>query len=235
MSESCNHNQQNDMKKMCISKVPIFNHLEHKEMLEILKLSRQMKYQKGEHIYFDGDQSEYLYIVHIGRVKIYNIFESGKEQLLRILEPGEFMGELALFSNKVLDNYAEALENTEICAIHQSDMQTLMKTHPAISLKILSEFSTRLQEVEDLVGQLSNRDVKNRIASYLTKLSGTKNSYQIVLPMSKKDLASYLGTTQETISRRFAAFQTKGLIEQKGHRNIEILNYKELLKIADEE
>lgn len=235
MNESCQHNHEHDIKHMCISKVPIFNHLEHEEMLEVLKLSRQMKYKKGEHIYNDGDESEYLYIVHIGRVKIFNLFESGKEQLLRILNPGEFMGEFALFSNKVLDNYAEAIENTEICAIHQSDMQILMKTHPAISLKILSEFSTRLQEVEDLVGQLSNRDVKTRIASYLIKLSETKDSYKIVLPMSKKDLASYLGTTQETISRRFASFQTNGLIEQKGQRNIQILNHEELLKIAAEE
>lgn len=234
MSQTCHHHQQN-MKQMCISKVPIFNHLEHEEMLEVLKLSRQMKFKKGEHIYFSGDQLEYLYIVHVGRVKVYNLFESGKEQLLRILEPGEFMGELALFSNKVLDNHAEALKNTEICAIHQSDMQELMKTHPAISLKILSEFSRRLQEVEDLAGQLSYRDVENRIANYLIKLSDAKETNKIVLPMSKKDLASYLGTTQETISRRFAAFQTEGLIEQKGHRSIDILNRKKLVSIAVDE
>lgn len=235
MSQSCHHQQHHSMKQMCISKVPIFNHLEHEEMLEVLKLSYQMKFKKGEFIYHEGDILEYLYIIHVGRVKIYHLFESGKEQLLRILEPGEFMGELALFSNKVLDSYAEALEDTEICAISQKDMQILMKTHPAISLKILSEFSTRLEEIEDLVGQLSYREVENRIASYLIKLSDAKNSSKIVLPMSKKDLASYLGTTQETISRRFAAFQTKGWVEQQGHRNIEILDREALVKVAEDE
>lgn len=230
----CNsrHHHANNMKQMCISKVPIFNHLGHGEMLEVLKKSRQMTFKKGELIYHDGDKLEFLYIVHVGRVKIYHLFESGKEQLLRILEPGEFMGELALFADKVLDNYAEALEQTEICAIHRSDMQDLMKTHPAIPLKILSTFSERLEEVEELVGQLSNHDVETRTASYLIRLAETKESLKIVLPMSKKDLASYLGTTQETVSRRLAAFQTNGWIEQKGHRNIEILNQKELEKVA---
>lgn len=231
MNHSCHH-QNTDTKKMCISKVPIFNHLEHDEMMEVLKKSRQIKFKKGELIYHEGDQLEYLYIVHIGRVKIYHLFESGKEQLLRLLEPGEFMGELALFTSKVLDSYAEALEDTEVCAIHRQDMQDLMKTHPAIPLKILSEFSTRLEEVEDLVGQLSTRDVESRTASYLIKLAKVNHSTKINLPMSKKDLASYLGTTQETISRRLAAFQTNGWIEQTGHRDIVILNLAALEEIA---
>lgn len=232
MAKSCNHLNQ-DMKKLCISKVPIFNHLESEEMVEILKLSRQMFFKKGDYIYHHGDKLEYLYIVHIGRVKIYNLFESGKEQLLRILEPGDFMGELALFSDKLLDNYAEVLEDTEICAIHRNDMQVLMQTHPAISLKILHEFSNRLEEAEDLVGQLSYQDVGNRIASYLVKLSKEKQTSHLLLPMSQKDLASYLGTTQETISRRLAAFQTEGMIQQKGHRQIDVLNYEKLKNISE--
>jgi CRP/FNR family transcriptional regulator len=215
-------------RELCISKVPIFNHLEPDEMLAILKKSSQMTFKKGEIIYSEGDPLEYLYIVHTGRVKIYQLFESGKEQLLRILESGEFMGELALFTEKVLDGYAEALENTEICAIHRDHIQELMKTHATIPLKILSEFSMRLEETEFLVSQLSYRDVETRTASYLIKLVEENQSDQIVLPMSKRDLASHLGTTQETISRRLSHFQTNGWIEQKGHRNIKIIDREAL-------
>src|SRR5690625_2309107 len=137
MVHECGHHISTKEREFCISKVPIFNHLESDEMLEILKKSSQMIFEKGEIIYNEGDPLEYLYIVHTGRVKIYQLFESGKEQLLRILESGEFMGELALFSEKVLDSYAEALEQTEIGAIHRHDIQGLMKTHPTIQLKIL--------------------------------------------------------------------------------------------------
>lgn len=236
MSNTCGHN--NDMgmteRQLCISKVPIFNHLETEEMIEILNKSIQMSFEKGETIYHEGDPLEYLYIVHTGRVKIYQLFESGKEQLLRILEPGEFMGELALFSDKVLESYAEALEKTEICAIHRYDIQELMKTHSTIPLKILSEFSTRLEQTEYLIGQLSARDVEARIASYLVKLAEERATVDIVLPMRKKDLASHLGTTQETMSRRLSYFQTNDWIDQTGHRNIKILDIPALKKVIRE-
>lgn len=231
MRHACGHHMSKKEREFCISKVPIFNHLESDEMLEILKKSSQMIFEKGEIIYNEGDPLEYLYIVHTGRVKIYQLFESGKEQLLRILESGEFMGELALFSEKVLDSYAEALEKTEICAIHRNDIQELMKTHPTIPLKVLSEFSMRLEETEFLVSQLSYRDVEARTASYLVKLANENHTNNVILPMSKRDLASHLGTTQETISRRLSHFQTNGWIEQEGHRNIKII-HKEALEKA---
>lgn len=232
MSSACDHSMDEQSKHLCISKVPIFNHLEHKEMVQILNVSRQMTFSKGEIIYHEGDPLEYLYIIHIGRVKVYQLFESGKEQLIRILEQGEFMGDLALFNNKVMDNYAEALVKTEICAIHRNDIQEILKTHPSIPLKILSEFSSRLEEAEFLVGQLSYKDVETRTASYLIKLANAKKSDNIVLPMSKRDLASHLGTTQETISRRLAHFQSNGWIEQSGHRAIKICNREALENAA---
>src|SRR5699024_11948461 len=98
-------------------------------MKEILKLSRQMTFSKGEIICHAGDPLEYLYIVHIGRVKIYQLFASGKEQLLRILEQGELMGELCLFTEKTLEHYAEAIERKEICTVHRREIQRLMQNH----------------------------------------------------------------------------------------------------------
>src|SRR5690625_3569462 len=165
MGHDCGHHLGTKERELCISKVPIFNHLEPDEMLEILAKSSQMTFQKGEIIYHDGDPLEYLYIVHTGRVKIYQLFESGKEQLLRILESGEFMGELALFTEQVVGSYAEALQQTQICPVHRSDMQELMTTHPTIPLKIRSECSSRLDEPQFRVSQLSYRDVETRTAS----------------------------------------------------------------------
>src|SRR5699024_15086 len=141
---------------------------------------------KGEIIYHQRDPLEYLYIFHRGWVKIYHLFECGKEQLLRILEPGGFMGELALFTEKVIDSCAEAIEDAEICEMHRNDIQESMKDYPAIPLKILSEFSNQLEETEYLVGQLSSKDVETRTASYLVKLAEERNTLDIVLPMSKK-------------------------------------------------
>lgn len=226
--KSLNKPEEIDFSQLCVAKVPFFNHLSYAEMMKIADKSSHKNFKKAEIIIHDGDPLDYLYIVHQGRVKIYQLFESGKEQLLRILEPGEFMGEMALFTRKDMDSYAEAMEKTEICAIHRDDMQELMKSFPTIAIKILEQFSNRLDQTEKLVGELSAKDVEMRTATYLVELAEKKDNFEIVLPMSKNELASYLGTTRETISRRLSTFQTKGWIEQKGHRNVSILNMQAL-------
>src|SRR5690625_95492 len=221
-----------NVSKLCVAKVPFFNHLNDDEMLKIAQKSNHRHFKKGDTIFSDGDPLDYLYIVHQGRVKIYQLFESGKEQLLRVVEPGEFMGELALFTTKTLDSYAEALGDTEICMVHRNDMQSLMNEYPTIAIKILEQFSNRLDQTEKLVGEMSAKDVEERIAGYLLDLSGKSDSTNVVLPMSKKDLASYLGTTQETVSRRLSNFQMNGWIEQKGHRDIKITDKEALESLA---
>ncbi|TQS75984.1 Crp/Fnr family transcriptional regulator [Ornithinibacillus gellani] len=233
MTHHCNHETDHDQ-YLCVSKVPIFNHLSTNEMEKIVRLASNKVFQKGEILFRDGDPLEYLYIVHTGQVKMYQLFESGKEQLLRVLNPGEFMGELALFTEKYIDSYAEAMKPTNICAIHRKDIQQLMQAYPSIAMKIVEKLSSRLEETEELVSQLSVKDVETRTASYLVKLAEKENSLQIKLPISKKDLASFLGTTQETISRRLSTFQANDWIEQKGHRNITIRNLEALTEIAND-
>src|SRR5690606_9582805 len=100
-----------------------------------------------------------LYIIHKGKVKIYHLSESGKEQIIRILEPGDFTGEHALFSESVHDSYAEAMEKTEICMMSRDALQNYLLRYPQISLKILSEFSKRLDRVEILATSFATEDV----------------------------------------------------------------------------
>ncbi|CAH0345790.1 Crp/Fnr family transcriptional regulator [Bacillus sp. CECT 9360] len=239
----CEHHLQEEknVKKLCISLVPIFNHLQNDEMLQIAEKSRHTSYQKGETVFEDGDSSDHLYIVHQGQVKIYRLSESGKEQLIRILEPGDFMGELSLFTDETLTSYAEAMKKTEICVIHKSDLRGIILAKPVIALKILETFSKRLNEAEKTIERFSSQDAEKRIASYLIDLSNSltvtpsfDEPFEVNLPMSKKDLASYIGMTQETLSRRLSSFQELGWIGQTGQRNLKILDYEAILEAARE-
>lgn len=224
--KDCGHLQPNvkEMQQLCVSLVPIFNHLRNEEMQEIVKATRSSKYVRGEEIYGFGDTSAHLFIVHRGRVKIFRLSESGKEQLIRVLEPGDFMGELALFSGSPFDHYAVAMENTELCIMRRSDLEAFLKKYPAISLKIMEEFSRRLERTEKLVSSLAYEDTEKRIAAYLVELAKNQASPSITLPMTKKDIASYLGTTPETVSRKLAEFQENGWIQQTGQRKMRVLN-----------
>ena len=119
------HDHDTENHESCVALVPIFNHLEQSQMDEIMAVTHSVSYRKGEYIYRAGEESDSLYIVSRGRVKIYRLSESGKEQLLRILNPGDFTGELALFSETIHEAYACAMEDTSICTVRRQDLQKL--------------------------------------------------------------------------------------------------------------
>lgn len=74
--------------KACIMRVPIFNHLDDEKLEEIMSTIKTAHFEKGEIVYRAGQQSDSLYIVSKGKIRIYRLSESGREQLLRILKPG---------------------------------------------------------------------------------------------------------------------------------------------------
>ncbi|NLO09452.1 MAG: Crp/Fnr family transcriptional regulator [Clostridiales bacterium] len=215
----------------CINLVPIFNHLDDNQKDEILGLIKPLKVKKGEMIYRAGELSDSLYIVSSGKIKIYRLSESGKEQLVRILREGDFTGELALFSETLHEAYAEAMLDTWMCTIRRADLQELLIKYPSISLKLLSEFSIRLETSEKQTARFATEKVETRIALFLAEHAEDHEVLTFKLPMSRKDLASYLGTTPETISRKLLELEEAGLILQKPKNEIEITDLEGLLLI----
>lgn len=227
---SCNH-KDHDKNSYCVSIVPIFNHLEAAELKEIVSTARSVSHPRGQMIYRPGEPSEGIYIVHKGSMRIFRESSGGKEQLVRILGPGEFSGELALFNESVHDAYAEALEPLEICMISRESLQAFLLKYPQIALKMLAEFSSRLATSEEQAARIAMETVETRIAMYLAgQVEAWKNA-RIKLPMRRKDLASHLGTTPETISRKLADFEAAGWIRQTGQRDIEVIDLEALLLV----
>lgn len=224
--EHCCHHE-----KQCITLVPIFNHLEQEQMAEIMSTVQSASYKKGDIIYSAGDKADTLYIVNKGKVKIYRLSETGKEQLIRFLNPGDFTGELALFKESQREAFAEAVVDTSVCLIRRADLQQFLIKYPTIAIKILNEFAKRLDSSEKQATWIATEKVETRIANFLVECTKIENRLQFTLPMSKKDLASYLGTTPETISRKITEFEQKGIIKQISSRKIKVLDLDELLLI----
>ncbi len=223
--------------RLCIDNIPIFNDLTLEEKESVMDSSHHKKYKKGEMIFTPGDCFDNLFVVNKGIVKIFKLSILGKEQILRILEPGDFMGELSLFSKAVINNHAQALENSDICIIKGSKIMELLLKKPEIAIKFLQKYTERIEESEELIEQIGLRDVEQRIANYLlleiekNVIEHKTNEYEITLPMSKKDFAALIGTTQETLSRKLSLFQDNGWIKLKEQRRITVTNIDSLKEI----
>src|SRR5690606_35513688 len=127
------------------------------------------------------------------------------------------------------DSYAEAMHSSEICTIHQADVRELLLQYPDISLHVLAELSRRLDASERQTAAIATASINARLAHYLADQAEQENAHTFSLPMSRKNLASFMGTTPETVSRRLGEFEEAGWIRQTGQRKITILDLDALL------
>lgn len=206
-----------DSTHVCAELVPIFNHLDHESLVKISAITVHKQYRRGETV-FSPEHSGRLLIVAAGRVKVYQLSASGKEQLLRVLEPGDFIGEENLFGAEKPDAWGEALADCELCTIGRENFIALLTQHPSISLRLLEEYSRRLSEAERLATRTATEPVLTRLALYLLELQKAQDDNTVTVPLSMRELAAFLGTTPETVSRRMRQLEEEGLIVREGKR-----------------
>ena len=211
-----------------VARVPIFAGLNPEQISEIASRVRPRIVPRNEQLYGAGELNPYLRIIHTGSVKVYRITESGHEQVIRVLGPGDFLGEKALISPSASDHFALTLEESEICSLDHQDIREYLLRYPSVAFTMLETLSARLDSTEDQVSSMVGEDAGSRVAAYLVGLSDENQRSSIELPITKKDVASYLGVTPETLSRKLALFEDNGWIRLQGHRRIDLLDIEAL-------
>lgn len=198
---------------LCVSLVPLFNHLDQDDQKKIHALVNHRIVDKGEQI-FAPDGEEQLVIVARGNMKVYQLSSNGREQVLRVVEPGGYEGENQLFGvpNDVL--FGEALETTEVCILKQQDFSDLLLKYPQLSLKLLEINAKKSVRTEQQTQFLMMEKVEERLATYLLDLAKASGTNEFSLPMKMKELALFLGTTPETLSRKFKLLEQEQLIQR---------------------
>ncbi|MHC5267713.1 Crp/Fnr family transcriptional regulator [Enterococcus sp. LJL98] len=214
---------------LCVTLVPLFNHLAIEEQRLINQLARHRNFEKGEQI-MAPHSTEYLAIVARGSMKVYQLSSNGKEQLLRVVEPGGYEGENTIFGAKNENLFAEALQKTQICLIQKNDFQQLLQQFPELSLKLLKLTAQKVIHLEQQSQFLMMEKIEERLANYLVDLAKAQESQSVVLPMKKKELATFLGTTPETLSRKLRLLEDSGYIKMN-RKKMELLDMESLVEI----
>lgn len=221
----------------CTKQVAIFQRLSDAELTKIADMTTHKTFQKGETLMNEGDQTDTLYIIHGGQVKLSKMTLQGKEQILRILSTGDFFGELAIFDSGSVSNFtAVATAETAICMLTRDKMSAIMAQNPAIAMKLLADVTKRLAHTENLVQNLATKDPETRIANMIVEFCesfGTKKGSEILIqvPLTREEMANYIGVTRETISRKLRVLEEDGVLHVKG-KKITVKDYDELLAYA---
>jgi len=234
MQECCT----NQPEHICASIVPIFKTLNYAELQKINTLIKKKNYPKNTILFSKGDATNHLYIVRYGSVKLYETSEDGRQQILRLLEPGDFFGELALIMEEqyALLN-AETLEDTGICLLSRDDFRKLIHQSPEISLGVMQALTDRLANAENFISTLTLKTIEQRLISWLLVMAEkegvlTAKGIRLTINLPRHELASLFGTTRETISRKFSKLQADGLIMISSQKQIIILDKDELISLS---
>lgn len=188
---------------------------------DFLQLVRQGKpIAKGRHVYRQGDVFKSLYVVRAGALKAYNVSSSGIEQVVGFYLPGDIVGFDGLVEG-CHHSALIALDTAALCELPFSELDEQLASSDRKRRQFFSLQSAALVQQQRFLLQHCQNTAEEQLAAFLLDISARFKrrhlaSNRFRLPMSRKDIASYLGLAVETISRLFSRFQTAGWIEVDG-------------------
>jgi len=186
-------------------------------------------YKKKQRIYSEENHPIRLYYVQKGKVKIYRTNDEGKELIMKIANPGNFFGYIAMLENTVYKENAEALEDCEIAAIPKNEFDELLNSNTNVSRKFIKLLANEVAERESQLLHIAYNSLRRKVADALLIL---KEKYKdeaeaFSIHLSRENLAAVAGTATESLIRTLTDFKTEHLIEIKDGR-IKILNADKL-------
>lgn len=211
----------------------LFGGLPGEHITEIEKIAVGKNYNKGDVIFYDGDEGVGFYLVAAGSVSVYKLSPDGKEQILHIIQEGDTIGAVPVFSGTSFPANARALSKTHLLFFGRKKFIELITGKPNLIMNLLALLSMRLREFTIQVENLSLKEIPGRLASYLLYLAQEQGNRDLVkLNISKLQLSNILGTGPESLSRALGSMKSKKLIAEEG-ANIRLLNRDELEALAE--
>ncbi len=189
-------------KIVLLKSIPLFSGLGDAELHTLFDHSSVRSFPKNSVIINDGDESDSLYVIVSGRVKVFLMNDKGKEVILNYQSAEEYFGELSLLDQVCRSASVITLEPCQFIIITKTDFMRCISMHPEIALRVIRDLTARLRELTDEVKGLALLDVYGRLTRVLLKLAEMKGGELVIdqLP-SRKDLASMIGSSREMTTR----------------------------------
>ncbi len=200
-----------------LEKIDLFELLCPTKFKESESSRRMLSFRKSEFIYLPEDASAEIYLLHKGRIKIGTNSGDGREVIKAILGEGELFGELALSGEKTRSDFAQALEDSEICVLSLAEIEALMKDSVEFSIKITRLIGQKLFVAERRLESLVFKDARTRIIEYICEAAdnaGKKVGTEILIPgiLTHREIAHITGTSRQTVTTVLNELRDKNYI-----------------------
>ena len=198
------------------------------------KISTEKEFKDRETIFLQQDNANNLYNITKGNVKIYRLLSDGRIQIIGFLYPGDFFGS---YKKEKYNYSAEAIGEVRTCVFNQESLDNYLEENLNLAKELLHMTSHELTLAQDRMGVLGKMNANERVAKFILNISkqreriGWQNN-PVSLPMTRQDIADYLGLTLETVSREITRFKTSNLIKLMTAKQIFIVDKEKLSAVC---
>ncbi len=215
----------------------IFSDLSPGTLEAICRMSRSLRYPKGEVIFQEGETAFGFYIICSGKAKLAKNSPHGKKQILKLLGPREVLGEETMFDRDVYSAFARTLEDSTLHFIEREPFIEFLKDHPEVALKFIQKLAQEIKGFQDKLIETSYEGSLERLARLLLLMgkkygAQTEKGLDIGVELTRQELAELAGISTETAIRILSRLKDRGMVALDGHR-IYILDRDELNELVE--
>lgn len=197
-----------------LQNISLFSELSEQELkdLEIHAIIRS--YPRNSMIIYEGDNSEALFVVVSGRVKVFLSDEKGKEIVLNNHGPEEYFGELALFDDSPRSASVITLEKSKLAMISNTEFKACLRSNPEVAMQVIRGLIMRLRNATENVRSLALLDVYGRVARLFLQLAREEDGKLAIREkLTQQDIADRVGSSREMVSRIIKDLKAGGYIQ----------------------
>ncbi|MFZ7103057.1 MAG: Crp/Fnr family transcriptional regulator [Peptococcaceae bacterium] len=205
-----------------LKKISLFSELDESLLKAVAGVVEEKRFKKNEVIFLEGDPGAALFFIKSGKVKISKISEGGREVIVHIMGAGDIFAEVTLFQKEaVYPATAEVIDPGEIGMIKNAKLEKLILENSQMALELIRALTTKLLTIQDRIKHLGTNDAVERTVQVLLALAeghGRKveQGVELCLNITRHDLAAFVGTTRETISRILSKLNQGKIIDISG-------------------
>jgi CRP-like cAMP-binding protein len=209
--------------------------LNKEELLKIANCKTSYTIKKGEPIFEEGESVNGIFCIKDGVCKLSKLSANGKDHIVKLVKPGELLGQRSMISDEPANLSAIALEDMEVCFIPKAEIMGFFDNNNQFSMNVMKNICGDLKESDDHMVSMAQKTVKERLAEtliYLEENFGKNEDGSLHIQLSREELAGMIGTATESCIRLLSDFKKLGLIELIG-KKIVLKDITKLKKLAE--
>lgn len=191
-------------------------------------------YEAGETVVFESDVAASVYSLTSGLLRLSKLLPDGRRQIAGFLFPGDFLG-ITMEEEHAFT--AEAVAPSTLCRFPRNRFDDFVSGHPSLESRLYAVAAHELAAARQQLVLLGRKTATERVASFLLMLAGRcarDRQEDVVLPMSRSDIADYLGLRIETVSRELTGLKIARIIRLTGRQSLQIVDHDRLSELAEQ-